>query len=121
MLEVVTVTHTQTEPGSRTLTIELEDAATRSWWTSALGLLSARTQMWHFVGLVGGRPAYTSPTFAAPYTWGTLPLGSTVLPRPEWAPGMADALDELRRDVRQDGWVEAGHGAQPWQDVYRHA
>jgi hypothetical protein len=34
---------------------------------------------------------------------------------------MAEALEELRRAVRDDGWVEAGRGAQPWQDVYRHA
>jgi hypothetical protein len=31
------------------LAVELEDAATRSVWTSMLGLLSSGTQMWHFV------------------------------------------------------------------------
>lgn len=51
------------------LAVELEDAATRSRWTSVLGLLSSETQMWHFVGLVGDRPVYQSPTFAAP-PWG---------------------------------------------------
>ena len=102
-----------------TLTVELEDAATRSLWASMLGLLSAGVQMWHFVGLVDGRAAYESATFAAPYSWGRLPLGRTMLPREEWAPGMDESLEELRRTIQEDGWVEAGHGAQPWQDVYR--
>ena len=108
-----------TEQGSGTLVVELEDAAARSMWTSMLGLLAAGTQMWHFVGLVEGRAAYESPTFAAPYTWGRLPLGRTMLPREEWAPGMDESLEELRRSIRSDGWVETGHGEQPWQDIYR--
>jgi hypothetical protein len=41
---------TQTEPAPGALTVELEDAATRSRWTSALGLLAAGTQMWQFGG-----------------------------------------------------------------------
>jgi hypothetical protein len=102
-----------------TLVVVLEDAATRSAWTSVLGLLSAGMQMWHFVGLVGGRLVYQSPTFAAPYSWGRLPLGKTMLPREEWAPGMNQALEELRAMIREDGWVESGHGEQPWQDTYR--
>ena len=71
-----------------TLAVELEDAATRSVWTSMQGLLSSGTQMWHFVALVGDRLLYQSPAFAAPYSWGRLPLGKTMLPREEWAPGM---------------------------------
>jgi hypothetical protein len=102
-----------------TLTVELEDVATRSWWASLMGLLTAGVQVWHFVGLVEGRVAYESPTFTAPYSWGRLPLGRTVLPRAEWAPGMDESLEELRQRIKDDGWVEAGHGEQPWQDVYR--
>jgi hypothetical protein len=101
------------------LAVELEDAATRSVWTSVLGLLSSETQMWHFVGLVGDRLVYQSPTFAAPYSWGRLPLGKTMLPREEWAPGMGQALEELRTMIRNDGWIESGHGEHPWQDIYR--
>jgi hypothetical protein len=101
------------------LAVELEDAATRSVWTSMLGLLSSETQMWHFVGLVGDRLVYQSPTFAAPYSWGRLPLGKTMLPCEEWAPGMGQALEELRTMIRNDGWVESGHGEHPWQAIYR--
>ncbi|MGN6576103.1 MAG: hypothetical protein ACTHKG_10455 [Nocardioides sp.] len=101
-----------------TLVVELEDAAARSMWTSMLGLLLAGTQMWHFVGLVGGRPVYTSPTFAAPYSWGRLPLGKTMLPQEEWAPGMNQALEELRAAIREDGWIESGRGEHPWQVTY---
>jgi hypothetical protein len=102
----------------QTLNVELEDVATRSWWKSALGLLTTQTQMWHFVGMLEDRPVYESPTFAAPYSWGRLPLGKTMLPQEEWAPGMEQALEELRTAIRKDGWVECGHGHHPWEDVY---
>ena len=101
------------------LVVELEDAATRSAWTSMLGLLTSQTQMWHFVGLIGDRVAYESPTFAAPYSWGSLPLGKTMVPREDWAPGMGQALEEVRTEIRKDGWIESGHGEHPWQDIYR--
>lgn len=107
------------ESPTETLIVALEDAATRSVWTSMLGLLSTETQMWHFVGLIGERPLYQSPTFAAPYSWGQVPLGKTMLPREEWAPGMEQALEELRTMIRSDGWVESGHGEHPWDDIYR--
>ncbi len=101
------------------LTVELEDAAARSLWTSVLGLLSSQTQQWHFVGQVGGRAAYRSPTFAAPYSWGTLPLGRTMRPRREWAPDMDRALEELRAELAADGWVKVSQGDQPWREVYQ--
>jgi hypothetical protein len=108
----------QTNQGE-TLRIELEDAATRSRRVGLLGLLSGAMQMWHFVGLVDDQVRYDSPTFAAPYTWGHLPLGRTMLPTEERAPGMRQALEELRAEIAHDGWVEAGQGDQPWQHQYR--
>lgn len=102
-----------------TLTIELEDAATRKGWVSTLGLLSGMMQMWHFVGLLGDEVRYDSDTFSAPYSWGHLPLGRTMLPRNEWAPGMDEALEGLRAEVVADGWVLVGHGEQAWQDHYQ--
>lgn len=102
-----------------TLRIELEDAATRKGWVSTLGLLAGAMQMWHFVGLLGDEVRYDSDTFSAPYSWGHLPLGRTMLPREEWAPGMGEALDALRAEITADGWVADGGGAQAWQGRYR--
>jgi hypothetical protein len=107
-----------TEPQG-TLTIELEDAATRKGWVSTLGLLAGGMQQWHFVGLLGDEVRYDSDTFSAPYSWGHLPLGRTMLPRTEWAPGMNEALEGLRVEIAADGWVADGRGEQPWQDHYR--
>lgn len=105
---------------AETLRIELEDASVRSRWVGVLGLLSGAMQQWHFVGLVGDAVRYDSPTFAAPFSWGHLPLGRTMPPQEEWAPGMGQALDELRAEIAADGWVETGLGDQPWQQQYRH-
>lgn len=102
-----------------TLTIELEDAATRKGWVSTLGLLGGTVQQWHFVGLLGGKPRYESATFAAPYSWGHVPIGRSLLPREEWAPGMNDALQELRGQIRADGWVQVERGENAWQEKYR--
>ena len=101
-----------------TLTIELEDAATRRGWVSTLGLLAGTMQMWHFVGMLADEVRYESDTFSAPYSWGHLPLGRTMMPRNEWAPGMDKALDELRGEIAADGWVLVGRGEQEWQDRY---
>lgn len=103
------------------LTVQLEDAATRSMWVSMLGLLSSQTQQWHFVGLLQGdvKPAYHSATFSAPYSWGTLPIGRTMPPKEAWAPGMQQALAELQREIEADGWVVVGVGEQPWEHQYR--
>ena len=87
-------------------------------WVTMLGLLSSDTQQWHFVGMVDGKSRYSSATFAAPYSWGTIPMGKTMLPREEWAPGMAEALQELRLEITGDGWTEDSPGEQPWQHQY---
>lgn len=101
------------------LTIELEDAATRKSWVSTLGLMAGMMQMWHFVGIIDGEVRYESDTFSAPYSWGHLPLGRTMLPRDEWAPGMDEALEALRREIAADGWQPDGQGEHEWQDRYR--
>lgn len=111
-------TESRAGPPPEMLVIELEDVATRSRLTSMLGLLSSGTQMWHFVALVGDRVVHESATFAAPYTWGGLPLGKTMEPQEAWAPGMRQALEDLRTRIRKDGWTESGHGEQPWADIY---
>lgn len=102
------------------LKVELEDAASRSALVGLLGSLSQATQQWHFVGVVDGELRYESPTFAAPYSWGHLPLGPTMRPREEWAPGMAQSFDHLVRRMLADGWQPAGRsGGQPWELAFR--
>ena len=31
-----------------------------------------------------------------------------------WAPGMTRSLQDLRREIENDGWVEAGRATEPW-------
>ncbi len=100
---------------SRSLTIELLTASSA---VTVLGL-GAGTQQWQFVGKVDDQPLFTSAAFAAPYSWGGIPMGKTVMPQEEWAPGMSRALDDLKREIQQHGWVECTHGQQPWDLEYQ--
>ena len=105
-----------------TLFIELQDSLNRLKWYSPMRWFSQTTmQVWHFVALQDGVLRYDSPTFAAPYSWGTLPLGRTMTPEEEWAPGMHGALEELRAEILADQWLEVGCGSQPWEYRYRKA
>ena len=106
------------KPG--TLVVQLQDSLNRLKWYSPMRLFSQTTmQVWHFVALLDGELRYESPTFAAPYSWGNLPLGKTMTPKEEWAPGMRAALEEVRGEILADGWLEADCGAQPWEYRYR--
>ena len=93
------------------LQIELEDAASSSWWARILYTLGSqygRTQL-RFVGKAdGNRRLYVSDTFAGP------PLGTTP-PEEPWAPGMERSLAGLRQQTARDGWSEAGRGLRPWE------
>jgi hypothetical protein len=62
-----------------------------------------------------GRPAYeiASPTF--PRVRG---LPDSMTPQEAWAPGMADALAELRRRLEAEGWRETGRSAEPWSERF---
>ena len=105
-----------------TLVIELEDSLKRLKWYAPMRLFSQTTmQVWHFVALLDGEVRYESPTFAAPYSWGNLPLGKTITPEEEWAPGMDSALEDLRAEILAGEWQEVGCGAQPWEYKYRKA
>ena len=42
-----------------------------------------------------------------------------MLPGEAWAPGMAAALTDLRKQLAADGWAEATHGGQLWDTTYR--
>lgn len=93
-----------------TLQIELEDAASISWWARILQTLGSqfgRTQL-RFVGKSDGdRRLYVSETFPGP------PLGPTP-PEEQWAPGMEASLAELRQQIARDGWSETSRGQRPW-------
>ena len=97
--------------GTATLRIELEDVGGTSWWAGWLSKVvspSGHTHM-RFVGHVEGqRRRYRSSTFRAPRNVATVP------PQEDWALGMTLSLNELRHTLADDGWVEVGHGAEPW-------
>lgn len=97
-----------------TLQIELEDAASSSWWARILYTLGSqygRTQL-RFVGKTDdGHPIYVGETFPGP------PPGPTA-PEEEWAPGMKASLADLHRQIARDGWSEAGHGQRPWDMTF---
>ena len=103
------------------LVITLEDVNAASWWASLLATLSSvmGNAYSRFVGRATssepGRPAYeiTSPTF--PRVRG---LPDSMTPQEAWAPGMADALSELRRRLEAEGWREMGRGPEPWSYRY---
>jgi hypothetical protein len=101
-------------PSRSSLQIELEDLAGTSWWAGALATLASQSgnAYLRFVGRVDGRRRYKGATFPAPRTVGTLP------PEEAWAPGMTRSLQDLRREIEHEGWVEAGRGTEPWAFRY---
>jgi hypothetical protein len=102
------------ETAMATLQIELEDMAGTSWWTGVLATLASQSgnAYMRFVGRVDGHRRYKSATFPAPRTLGTLP------PEEAWAPGMTKSLQDLRREIENDGWVKAGRDTEPWAFKY---
>ena len=98
-----------------TLQIKLEDVGGTSWWASVITTLtsqSGNTYM-RFVGSTNGDHRYKGYAFPSPRTVGTLP------PQEEWAPGMTQSLEELCRELEDDGWVQVGRGAEPWAYQYQ--
>ncbi|HSK25454.1 MAG TPA: hypothetical protein VK894_00910 [Jiangellales bacterium] len=97
-----------------TLHLELEDVGGRSWWAGVLTTLGSQhgSATMRFVGRVDGERRYASPTFAMPRTVGTVP------PQEAWAPEMTQCLDELRGELRFDGWVPVARGSEPWDETF---
>jgi len=98
-----------------TLHIVLEDVGGTSWWAGVLTTLTSQvgSRLLRFVGSVDGDRRYKGPTFAAPRASRSVP------PQEEWAPGMADSLRQVQRDVEADGWAQVGRGTDPWSFQYQ--
>lgn len=96
------------------LQIELEEVGGRSWWAGVISSLTSTsgTSQLRFVGRVGGETRYAGPAFAAPRSFGT------VSPQESWSPAMTMSLDELCRDLDQDGWMRLGRASDPWAFRY---
>jgi|SRR5450631_3765709 len=103
------------EEDALTLQIRLEDVGGTSWWAGLIATLGSQSgnAYMRFFGSVHGDRRYKGSTFPSPRTFGTLP------PQEEWAPGMTQSLERLRRDIEHDGWVQVGRGAQPWAFQYQ--
>ena len=84
-----------------------EDFGPLPWWARILTTLSSQTGsvQLRFVGRVANEVRYLSPTFMSP---------TPVPPEEKWAPGMTHSLEELVRDIREDGWTQTGRGSEPW-------
>ena len=97
------------DAGMAILQIELEDIAGTSWWAGVLATLTSQSSNAYlrFVGRVDGHRRYQGATFPAPRTLGTLP------PQEAWAPGITKRLQELRREIEHDGWIEVGRVPTP--------
>ena len=93
------------------LHIELEDAASASWWARILYTLASqygRTPL-HFTGRSGdGHLLYRGATFQGPALEGPPQME-------QWAPGVEEALRDLQAEIARDGWVESGRGVRPWE------
>ena len=98
-----------------TLEIGLEDVGGTSWWAGVLTTLTSQSgsAQLRFVAAIDGERLYEGAAFSAPRTLGSVP------PEEAWAPGMTASLEQLRRDVERDGWVEVGRGPQTWAFRYR--
>jgi hypothetical protein len=101
-------------PPAETLTVTLEDVGDTAWWARILTILGSQygsTQR-RFVGQIDGETRYKSSTFPV--------VGSVrpVSPQEQWAPGMTAALEELQRDLTQDGWGQTSRGRDPWSLTY---
>jgi hypothetical protein len=104
-----------------TLQIELEDVNRAGWWVAVLATLAS--QSGNAYSRFVGRAQSTDPR------WGTYEIRSATFPRvrglpdsmtPQeaWAPGMDEALSELRTQLAAEGWQRSGHGEAPWAETY---
>lgn len=112
---------TSVSSGVDHLEIILEDVAGTSWWHSLLCTLASQNGNGYarFVARTadpnGLRPTYHFVSAPFPRLRS---VPDDVPPEEAWTPAMTAILDDLRQQLVRDGWVEDGHGAQPWSYRY---
>jgi hypothetical protein len=89
--------------------IELEDLAGTSWWAEYLPHWRPNRATRTSDSSASSTATVNTevPRSPAPRTLGTPPRQEA------WTPGMTKGLQDLRREVENDGW-EAGRGTEPW-------
>jgi hypothetical protein len=100
-----------------TLRVELQDVGGTAWWARILTTLTSQTgsTQFRFIGRVGNEVRYSSSTFPSPTPISPIP------PEEKWAPGMTRSLEELVRDIRQDGWRQTGRGSESWSLTFERS
>ena len=104
-----------------TLEIELEDAGGGSPLASLLATIGSQfgNAYYRFVGRAHSPdprwPTYAivGQTFPAPRAF-----AADLPPQDQWAPGMTEALNELREELLSQGWRPVGKGAHRWSFTY---
>jgi hypothetical protein len=104
------------------LEIELEELVGGSLPERVLRALRSFTGLRHyrFVGrAVSADPRWPryvvpGPSFSSPTAF----WSAESAPKLAWAPDMVPCLDELRTELAETGWLQAGHGEHPWSYRY---
>ncbi len=103
------------------LELTLEEAGPLPWWRGTpLSTRPDGTTWVRFVAQVAGADA-SGPSFRAvsgPFEHRATTTGEDRDVDPSWTPGMAAALDDLRRLLERSGWVRAGRSTRTWSDRY---
>jgi len=107
--------------GQDTLVIELEDVDAAGWWAGLLAHVASQSGS-AYTRFVGHATSIDPRWHTYEIASATFPrvrgVPDTLLPREEWAPGMAEALDELCHRLEAEGWCLVGRGEQPWAFRY---
>jgi len=100
-----------------TLEIALEDVGGTSWKARLLTTLTSQygSGTLRFVAQINDERLFESEPFFAAGSIGPLP------PEEDWAPGMTEGLTKLRQEIKRSGWIEVGHGEEPWAFRYKKA
>ncbi len=103
------------------MVVELEDVNALGWWAGVLATLAAPTggaYSW-FVGRATSKdPRWPTYSIESPTFFRLRAIPDTMPPEEAWAPGMTQALLELRTRLEAEGWRLVGRGEKKW--AYRY-